>query len=554
MKVVIIGGVAAGASAAARLRRLDEKAEIVLFERGPYISYANCGLPYRLGGQIPERNALLVMPEPKFTAWINVDVRSSTEVLSIDREAKTVAYRDAKGREGTESYDKLLLATGSSPLRPPMEGADDPRVHTLWSVPDMDAIEKEVASGAKRAVVVGAGAIGLEAAENLAARGIEVTVVELAPQILPTIDQEMTPPLVEELIGEGIALRLGRSVKSFETGAAFGARLDDGTLLEADFAILCIGVRPNTALAKAAGLELGPRGHIVVDDGMRTSDPSVWAAGDVVEVRDPLTGGKTVIALAGPANKEGRIAADNMASRSSRYEGTFGASVVKVGKLAAASVGMTEHRLKMAKLEYKKLYLHPNSNAGYYPGGARLDIKLLFAPDGKIFGAQAVGAKGADKRIDVIATAMRCGKTAPELATLELCYAPPFNSAKDPVNFAGFIAENILDGLSRPVYPDTIPENAQILDARQPEENELGAVPGAINIPLPVLRKRLGELDRTRPVVSYCQVGLRGYLAERILAQNGFDVYSLSGGYLTWKAYQYKVPAGTPKKKALTPR
>ena len=347
-------------------------------------------------------------------------------------------------------------------------------------------------------------------------------------------------------------MRLGRSVKSFETGATgFGARLDDGTLLEADFAILCIGVRPNTALAKAAGLQLGPRGHIVVDDGMRTSDPSIWAAGDAVEVRDPITGGKTAIALAGPANKEGRIAADNMAGRSSRYDGTFGASVVKVGKLAAASVGMTERRLKMAKLDYKKLYLHPNSNAGYYPGGSRLDLKLLFAPDGKILGAQAVGAKGVDKRIDIIATAMRCGKTAPELATLELCYAPPFNAAKDPVNFAGFIAENILDGLSRPVYPDAIPENAQILDTRQPEEHELGAVPGAINIPLPVLRKRLDELDRNRPVVAYCQVGLRGYLAERILVQNGFDVYNLSGGYLTWKAFQYKVPAGIPIKKAL---
>ncbi|MDO4575596.1 MAG: FAD-dependent oxidoreductase [Planctomycetia bacterium] len=539
MKTVIIGGVAAGASAAARLRRLDESAEIVLLERGQYISFANCGLPYHLGGVIPDRERLLVMKPEQFRAWYRVDVRTESEVRAIYPTSKTFCVRQ-DGREYTETYDWMVLATGSSPIQTPLPGADDPRVFTLWTISDMDQIMARVTSHARRVVVIGAGFLGLEVAENLRERGLDVTVVDMADQILTTLDREMTTPLVGELVRMGIVLKLGRKVASFESDAdeSFVAVLDNGEVLEADFVVSCTGVRPNSELAKEAGLELGPRGHIVVDRNLRTSDPFIFAAGDVVEVLDPITQTKTAIPLAGPANRQGRIVADNIVGRNETYSGTLGTSIVKIGQLTAASVGLTERRLKSLPLPYQKIYLHPASGASFYPGASPLHMKLLFAPnDGELYGAQIVGGKGVDKRIDVVATAMEGHWKAPDLAKLELAYAPPYGSAKDPVNYAGMIAGNVLSGMSQIVHAEAIPENALRIDVREKAEFELGTIPGALSFPLGELRERLSELDPTREIVTFCQVGLRGYLAERILRQHGFSVKNLSGGFTQWKFY-----------------
>lgn len=542
MKYVIIGGVAAGASAAVRLRRLDEKAEITLLEKGADISYANCGLPYHLGGVIKERARLSVMPPSKFASWFNVKVETGAEATAIDRSSKTVIVRTSSG-ESKLFYDKLLIATGATPVGDAYTDADHPHVAHLWTLADMDRVVAKLSS-ARRAVVVGAGFIGLEVAENLRHRGIAVTVVQRGEHVLPTMDSEMAQPLAAELRGLGVDLRFGRIVADFaERPDGVDCVLDDGERITADIAIVSTGVRPRSELAKVCGLEIGPRGHIVVDDHLRTSDRDIFAAGDVIEVVDPVFGGKTAIALAGPANKQGRIAADNMSGGDSSYRGTFGASVVKVGDLAAAGVGWTEARLKSANREYRKIYIHPSSGAGYYPGAVRLNMKLLFGSDGTIFGAQIVGAKGVDKRIDSIASAMRAGLKAPQLGELELSYAPPFSSAKDPVNFLGFVAENVLSGKSSVVTPETIPDGAQVIDVREPAENEMGAIPGAINIRLGDLRTRLGELDKSKTYVTCCAVGLRGYLAERILKQNGFKVYNLSGGWATWQLFH---PAKEP--------
>lgn len=535
MKVIIVGGVAAGASAAARLRRLDENAEIILLEKGDFISYANCGLPYHLGGVIPEREALLVVPPEQFSAWFDVEVRIGSEAVRIDREKKLLYIRGGDG-EYSENYDKLLLATGATPIGV----SETPRVLPLWTLADMDKAAA-ILKDAKRAVVVGAGFIGLEVAENLRGRGLEVTIVQRGDHVLPTLDKEMAAPLEDELARSGIAIRFGCTVKNYvDKGSSVEVVLDEGDTLACDAVITAIGVKPNSHLAAESGLACGDRGHISVDGHLRTSDPDIYAAGDAVEVRDPILGGITAIPLAGPANKQGRIAADNIAGGDSVYRGSIGTSVVKVGSLTAAAVGLTEKRLKDLKIPFRKLYLHPAAHASYYPGGSRMALKLLFALDGKIFGAQIVGAQGVDKRIDSIAQAMRNGLTAPELGTLELAYAPPYSSAKDPVNFAGFVAENLLTGLSSAVYADAIPADALVLDVREPEEHALGAVPGAVNVPLGQLRGRLDELDRSRRIVCCCQVGLRGYLAERILKQNGFDAANLSGGYLTWKMFHHE--------------
>lgn len=536
MKYVIIGGVAAGASAAARLRRLDEQAEIVLLEKGSDISYANCGLPYHVGGVIAARARLSVMPPAKFASWFNVDVRTNCEATAIDRAKKEVEVRTADGSSRL-AYDKLLIATGATPVGDAYTDATHPHVAHLWTLADMDRVMAKLGA-AKRVLVVGAGFVGLELAENLRDRGLAVTVVQRGGHVLPTMDAEMAEPLADELRRAGIDLRFGRVVSDFvEKPDGVEAMLDDGTSLAVDLAVVSTGVRPRSELAKSAGLEIGPRGHIVVDEGLRTSDPDIYAAGDVIEVRDPVFGGKTAIALAGPANKQGRIAADNMVGGASVYRGTFGTSVVKVGELTAAGVGWTEARLKAENRDYRKIYIHPSSGAGYYPGAARLSMKLLFGADGTIYGAQIVGAKGVDKRIDTIAEAMRVKLKAPQLGELELAYAPPYSSAKDPVNFLGFAAENVLTGKSDVVAPDTIPADAQVIDVREPSENEMGAVPGAINIPLGSLRERLNELDRAKTYVTCCAVGLRGYLAERILKQNGFKVYNLSGGWATWRLF-----------------
>lgn len=529
---------AAGASAAARLRRLDETAEIILFEKGSHVSYANCGLPYHLGGVIPQRKSLLVVTPEKFKRQFNVQARVESEVVSIDRTARNVTVRTREGETYTESYDKLVLATGSSPIPLQIPGIEDPRVTHLWTLADMDQVMSHVNAGAKRVVLVGAGFVGLEVAENLREKGLEVTVVQRSAHVLSTVDREMALPLARELESCGVRFEFERVVKKFITNEShLGVVLDNGKQFECDFAILCAGVKPNSELARSAGLELGTRGHIVTDEYLKTSDPNIFAAGDAVEVRDPILGGRTAIPLAGPANKQGRLVADNIMGAQARYLGSIGASILKAGKLTVGMVGLTEARLKQKSVAYEKIYLCPNSNASYYPGGTILNIKLIFAPDGKILGAQAVGVKGVDKRIDVIAAAMRNGMTASELGYLELSYAPPYNSAKDPVNMAGMIAENVLTGTSKVVHADSIPGGSFLLDVREVSEFNLGTIPGSVNIPLGALRERLAELPKEREIVVFCLAGTRGYVAERILRQHGFSVKNLSGGYLIWKLF-----------------
>jgi len=554
MKYVIIGGVAAGASAAARLRRLDENCEIVLIEKGEYISFANCGLPYHIGNVIPERQSLLVMSAKNFAKRFNARVMVKSEVTEIDRANKKVAVCH-NGETSWENYDKLLLATGSSPVKLPIPGSDDPAVLHLWTIPDMDQIICH-AGQARNVVVAGAGFIGLETAENLKLRGLNVTIVEYGDQVMSTFDKEMSSYLAQELLNHAIHLELGAKLDKIErVGKSLQLSLSNGKTVGADMLIMSTGVKPNSQLALAAGLELGSRGHIKVNDTLQTSDPDIYAAGDVIEVVDPIFGGQTAIALAGPANKQGRIVADNLAGGRVSYHGTLGASVIKVGKLAAANVGYNEKRLKSITGDYYKIYTHPGSNASYYPGGTMMHLKILFGKDGKIFGAQAVGVKGVDKRIDVIATAMRCGKTITDLAELELCYAPPFNSAKDPVNFLGMIGENILKELSAPVYVDAIPADAQLVDVREVEEYEQGTIPGALNIPLGQLRDRLAEVDQNKFVVVFCRVGLRGYVAERILKQKGYRCGNLSGGMLTYQAFhaELKAPPACPASVKIAP-
>lgn len=536
MKVVIIGGVAAGASTAARLRRLDETAEIILMERGKTISYANCGLPYHLGGTIEDREDLIVMPSEKFKAWFNIDVRTEHEVLEICRDKKLLQIQTPQGR-CTETYDKLVLATGASPMGEVFTNDNHPRLSHLWTLADMDRLLVKLGN-AKRVIVVGAGFVGLEAAENLRERNLEVTLIQREDQILTTLDKEMTKPLLAEVQHQGIVVHLNTSVDYYtETSTTVTAHLITGETIEADMVVVATGVKPNSDLAQTCGLACNNRGYIIVNEQLQTSDPNIYAAGDVIEVYDPILKGRTTIPLAGPANKQGRIVANNLVGGQSVYRGSFGTSIIKIGSLTAASVGLTERRLVIAGLTYRKFFLHPASHATYYPGASRLSIKVLFADDGTLYGAQIVGKEGVDKRIDTLAQAMRTGLKITNLAELELAYAPPYGSAKDPVNFIGFIGENILSGLSDVVTPDAIPENAIILDTREAGEYAAGAIPGAINIPLTQLRLRLGELDKTQFYVVHCQVGLRGYLAERILKQHGFKCANLSGGWLTWQMF-----------------
>ncbi|MCF7853812.1 MAG: FAD-dependent oxidoreductase [Candidatus Pacebacteria bacterium] len=553
MKIVIVGGVAGGASAAARARRLDESAEIVMFERGEFISFANCGLPYHVGNVIPERSSLLVMTPAKFKARTEIDVRIQNEVTAINRDRKTVTVRDLRSdRTFEESYDKLILATGSSPIRPPIPGPDDPDVLPLWTIPDMDRVKSRVDEHAKRAVVVGGGFIGLEIAENLRERGLEVALVEMLPQVLPSLDAEMTQPLSDSIEDHGVRLLLNHKVSAIErpetetdVSSELTVSLDDGIKLTADFVMMSIGVRPNSGLGIEADLAVGELGGIKVNERMQTSDPDIYAVGDVVETRDLIRNTSAQIPLAGPANRQGRVAADNICGRDTAYRGALGTSVVKVFDLTAASSGATEKRLQQDGVEYEKIYLHPESHAGYYPGANPLAMKLLFNRDGAILGIQAVGRDGVDKRVDVIATAMRGNMSVQDLAELELAYAPPYGSAKDPVNFAGMIATNVLEEKTRVLHWDTLPENMYLLDVRQPEEFEAGHVPGAQLIPLGQLRHRLDEVPRDRGIAIYCKVGLRGYLAERILRHHGFDAYNVSGGWFTYQMFD-RTPSGQP--------
>ncbi|MFO1005823.1 MAG: FAD-dependent oxidoreductase [Planctomycetaceae bacterium] len=546
MRLLIVGGVAGGASAAARARRLSEDADIVLFERGPDVSFANCGLPYHVGDVIPDRKKLLVTTPEMLRQRFRLDVRTLTAVESIDRSRKVVTVRNLSTNQVTEEkYDKLLLAPGAAPLRPPLPGIDLPGIFTLRNLPDVDRIKATVDHGIKHVVVVGAGFIGLELIENLVHRGVQTTLVELNDQVLPPLDKEMTAPILEELKAKGVDVRLANSAESFETCAeGIQVRLKSGDVLTTQMVILGVGVRPENKLAVDAGLNVGPRGGIQVNAQMQTSDPDIFAVGDAVEIRDFVTGDPAQVPLAGPANRQGRIAADNIFGRSTKYRGTQGTAILGLFGKTAAMTGQSEKALLRSKRPYRKVYIHPAHHAGYYPGAEGMTIKLLFDPEtGKILGAQAVGGAGVDKRIDVIAVAIQAGMSAYDLEEMELCYAPQFGSAKDPVNMAGFVA----GGLLRGDHPQINLEDALVaagkgevflLDVRSPTEYAGGRIPGATNISVDELRSRLGELPKDREILVYCQVGMRGYIATRILLQNGFQVRNIGGGYRTYLLWQ----------------
>ncbi|MBS1197441.1 MAG: FAD-dependent pyridine nucleotide-disulfide oxidoreductase [Proteobacteria bacterium] len=543
MKAIIIGGVAGGATAAARLRRIDESAEIIMVERGPYVSFANCGLPYHISGAIAEREQLLVATADLFRNRYKVDVRPLTEAIAIDRATKTVRLRNLEtGTEIDESYDRLLLSPGAEPFKPKLPGIDSKRVFTLRNIPDLDRIMAHLnETPARRAIVIGGGYIGVEAAENLHERGLHTTLVEGADQVIAPLDFEMAAIIHGHLRDKHIELYLSDKIQRFEDKDDHTiCYLESGKRLQADIVIFAIGVRPETNLARGAGLELGSTGGIRVNKYLQTSDANIYAVGDAVEVTQTLSGKAALIPLAGPANRQGRTAADNMVfGNQQAYKGTLGTAILKAFDLAAASTGLNEKQLQAANIDYRASITHGGSHASYYPGARQISLKLLFAPDGKILGAQAVGADGADKRIDVIATAIQAGLTVGDLTELELAYAPPFGSAKDPVNIAGYVASNILNSSHEIIgwreLKNLDPKSVQLIDVRTTQEFEIGSIRGARNIDLDQLRQRLGELDSAKPVVLFCQVGLRGYLAYRILKQHGFqNVRNLTGGYKTY--------------------
>jgi NADPH-dependent 2,4-dienoyl-CoA reductase/sulfur reductase-like enzyme/rhodanese-related sulfurtransferase len=541
--VLIVGGVAGGASCAVRLRRLDESVEIVVFERGPYVSFANCGLPYYVGNIISDERNLLVATREMFRTRFNVDVQTETEVTDIDRAARVITVRDGRtGNSRTERYDALVLAPGAAPIRPPLRGMDLPGVFAVRTIPDSRRIRSWITEcHATSAVVVGGGFIGLEMMENLHQRGLAVTILEKLPQLMPPLDPEMAVPLREHVLAQGVRLRLGDGLASIEAGEGGGliVAAESGARLPADLVILAIGVRPETALATAAGLPLGSRGGIVVDAQMRTADPCIWAVGDAVEAPDVVTGQETVLPLAGPANRQGRVAAEAIAGRVTSFRGVQATAVVGVLGLTVASTGASEKGLRRAGIaSFEKVYLHPGHHAGYYPGARPIHLKLLFSvPDGRILGAQAVGTEGVEKRIDVIATAIQFRGTVHDLAEAELCYAPQYGAAKDPVNLAGMLAVNVLTG-DMPVadWQELSRTDALVLDVREPDEFAAGHIPNAINLPLSQLRSRLGELPRERELWICCVVGQRAYYATRFLAQRGYRVRNLSGGYTTYGA------------------
>ncbi len=547
-RVVVVGGVAGGASAAARARRLSEDAEIIVFERGPHVSFANCGLPYYVGGEIARRDDLLIQTPESLRARFNLDVRVSSEVITLDRQSKHVRVRDlTTGKEYREHYDALVLAPGSVPLKPPIPGIDRDGHFTVRNVPDVEKIMAWIQSGsARRAVVVGGGYIGLEMTEQLQRRGLAVAVVEALPQVMAPLDPEMAAWLHQELRANGVELILNDPVAGFEPprageeSRASVVVLKSGQRLPADLVVLGLGVRPETALARAAGLEIGPTGGIRVDAHLRTSDPAIWAVGDAIEVLDTVTGLPSLIPLAGPANRQGRIAADNVFGRPSRYDSTCGTAIVRLFKLTAGCTGANEKSLRKANTAFHALHLHPGSHAGYYPGSSPIALKILFATgSGKLLGAQAVGSDGVDKRIDVLATALRAGMTVHDLAELELAYAPPFGSAKDPINLAGMAAQNVLAGdVALAQWYELAhldPQRSLVLDVRSDIERHAGAIPGSLHIPLPQLRHRLSELPKDREIVVSCQSGQRSYYAARLLSQRGFHVRNLTGSYRTWK-------------------
>jgi len=542
MKVVIVGGVAGGASTAARLRRMDEKAEIVMLERGPYISFANCGLPYHIGEVIQERDRLLVVTPEKLKAMLNIDSRVNHEVLHINRDSKTIQVRDLQSGESyEESYDKLVLSPGAAPVIPPLPGVDLPGVFTLRNLPDMDRIKTFVdQEKPARAVVVGGGFIGLEVAENLQHRGVQVTLIEMLNQVMAPIDYEMAALVHQHLTFKRVRLALGDGLKSIAKSENNWLQVQTASdrKVDAQMVVLSIGVRPENQLAKDADLDLGLHGTIKTNAHMQTSDPEIYAVGDAIEVTNQITGEPTTLALAGPASRQGRVAADHIAGREASFNGVIGTSVVKVFDLTVASVGLNTRQLEQAGLPHQNVIVHVSNHAGYYPGAAPMAFKLLYSPEGKIYGAQAVGLDGVEKRIDVIATAILGGMNVFDLEELELAYAPPFSSSRDPVNIIGFSAANVLRGDAKIMHWDQVnglDRNAiTILDVRLPEELALGMIDGAINIPLTQLRQKLNEIPKGRPVLVYCQTGQRSYFAARALNQLGYDAYNLTGGYKTY--------------------
>ena len=544
-KYLIVGGVAGGATTAARLRRVDEKAEIVLFEKGAYISYANCGLPYYIGDVITDRNQLFVQTPEGFGTRFNTSVRVNSEVISIDKKNKTVAVKNVlTGEIYQESYDKLILSPGAEALRPPIQGIDSEGIYTLRNVSDTDKIKHFINKRKpKKAVVVGAGFIGLEMAENLHQLGIEVTIVELLDQVMPPIDYSMAAIVHQHLKTKNVRFYLGDGVASFEEKEnGVTVNLNSGRTLAVDLVILSIGVRADSKLAKAAGLEIGVTGGVKVNEYLQTSDSAIYAVGDAIEFENPLTHKPTVTYLAGPANRQGRICADNIVfGNKIVYNGSIQTAIAKVFDITVASTGVSAKTLKIEKIPFIESITHSGSNAGYYPGAIPLTIKIVFSPvDGKLFGAQVIGYKGVDKRLDLIAAILKQGGTVYDLIDIEHAYAPPYSSAKDPVNIAGYVAENILNGRMRAIQCDEIhqfaPQDVFLLDVRTAEEFELGFIPGATNIPLDNLRNQLDSLPKNKKIIVYCAVGLRGHVASRILMQRGFsEVYNLSGGYKTYE-------------------
>ncbi|ODQ01577.1 FAD-dependent oxidoreductase [Salinivibrio sp. SS2] len=560
-KIVIIGGVAGGASAAARARRLSEEADIIMFERGPYVSFANCGLPYHIGGDITDRSKLLLQTPDSFRARFNVDVRINSTVTAINREDKTVTVTRADGSDYQESYDKLLLSPGAAPIMPPIPGLDNPLTHSLRNIPDMDAILRTIdMNNPSHATVVGGGFIGLEMMEALHQRGIKTTLLEMADQVMTPVDREMAGFVHQTIRDQGVDLRLGTALESAEfiptthvasddagepsepqhLEGSLNLTLNNGDTLHTELLIMAVGVKPEVTLAQQAGLAIGEKGGIVVNSTLQTQDPDIYAVGDAVEEIDFVTHKPTLVPLAGPANRQGRMAADNMLGSTEHYLGTQGTAICKVFDLAVASVGQNEKQLKHADINYQKVYVHAASHAGYYPGAEIVSFKLLFAPDtDAILGAQAVGKDGIDKRIDVMAVAQRAGMTVEQLQHLELTYAPPYGSAKDVINQAAFVATNILKGDANPIHFDELEkltDDQVLLDVRNAPERENGQyIEGDVHIPVDELRGRINELPKDKEIVVYCQVGLRGNVAYRQLVNNGFKARNLIGGYRTYK-------------------
>ena len=557
-RILVVGGVAAGMGFAARARRLSENAEIVVLERDEYVSFANCGLPYHVGGEIAEREKLILHTPASLAAALRLDVRTGHQVMAVDAAAHTVTvHRRATGDEIVLPYDALILATGAEPLIPPVPGVDLPVVRTLRTVPDADALRALVAAGARQAVVVGAGFIGLEAAEALHQRGLDVTVVELAPQVLPPLDPEMAQAVEQSLRTNGVTVHTSTSMTAIHPHPREGSpdavevELADGTLLPTDLVILAAGVRPASHLAATAGADLGPRGHILVDEHLATSTADVYAVGDAIQVVDAVTGTPTAVPLAGPANRQGRALADHLLGTGGHRASVLGTAIVRVFDTVAGTTGRSEKSLKAAGFAHHVLHIHPAHHAGYFPGAQGLHLKLVFSPDGRVLGAQITGGEGVDKRIDVIATAIRARMNVDDLADLELAYAPPFGSAKDPVNMAGFVAQNVLAGLTRlwgpddldPILAETATGQHTLLDVRSPAEFAAGHLPGALNIAHTALREHLDEVPTDRPVAVYCASGFRSYLALRVLAQHGHpNATTLDGGLDTLRHHRPDLP------------